>query len=131
VMAAVRAAEHVMSWMEASGGGSILFVSSSSGLEADPSPDFGYTAAKAALIAHAKKLAVMHAPRGIRVNAPMWRCFCLRQEPHGLPASVSPLMEPSIVGCAGQQSPLQQGLDAALAGLIAGHPPPSASRARK
>ena len=55
--------------MEASGGGAILFVSSISGLEADPSPDFGYTAAKAALIAHAKKLAVMHAPRGIRVNA--------------------------------------------------------------
>ena len=69
VMAAVHAAEHVMPWMEASGGGSILFVSSISGLEADPSPDFGYTAAKAALIAHAKKLAVMHAPRGIRVNA--------------------------------------------------------------
>jgi len=69
VMAGVHAAEQVMPWMEESGGGSILFVSSISGLEADPSPDFGYTAAKAALIAHAKKLAVMHAPRGIRVNA--------------------------------------------------------------
>lgn len=69
VMAGVHAAEQVMPWMEESGGGSILFVSSVSGLEADPSPDFGYTAAKAALIAHAKKLAVMHAPRGIRVNA--------------------------------------------------------------
>lgn len=69
LMAAVRATEQVIPWMEESGGGSILFVSSISGLEADPSMDFGYTAAKAALIAHAKKLAVMHAPRGIRVNA--------------------------------------------------------------
>ena len=69
LMAGVHAAEHVMPWMAESGGGSILFVSSISGLETDPSPDFGYTAAKAALIAHAKKLAVMHAPQGIRVNA--------------------------------------------------------------
>lgn len=69
LMAAVHATEQVIPWMEQSGGGSILFVSSISGLESDPSPDFGYTAAKAALIAHAKKLAVMHAPRGIRVNA--------------------------------------------------------------
>jgi 3-oxoacyl-[acyl-carrier protein] reductase len=69
LMAAVRAAEHVMPWMEEAGGGSILFVSSISGLEADPAPAFGYTAAKAALIAHAKKLGVMQAPRQIRVNA--------------------------------------------------------------
>lgn len=69
LMAGVRAAEQVMPWMEEAGGGSILYISSTSGLEADPTPDFGYTAAKAALIAHAKKLAVMHAPRGIRVNA--------------------------------------------------------------
>jgi 3-oxoacyl-[acyl-carrier protein] reductase len=69
LMAAVHACEQVMPWMVEAGGGSILFVSSISGLEADPAPDFGYTAAKAALIAHAKKLAVMHAPRRIRVNA--------------------------------------------------------------
>jgi 3-oxoacyl-[acyl-carrier protein] reductase len=69
LMAAVHAAEQVMPWMEEAGGGSVLFVSSISGLEADPSPDFGYTAAKAALIAHAKKLGVMNAPLGIRVNA--------------------------------------------------------------
>ncbi|MEM1368977.1 MAG: SDR family oxidoreductase [Cyanobacteria bacterium P01_H01_bin.15] len=69
VMAGVHAAEHVIPWMEASGGGCILFVSSISGLEAQSAPDFGYTAAKAALIAHAKKLALIHAPRGIRVNA--------------------------------------------------------------
>jgi len=55
--------------MAEAGSGSILFVSSISGLEADPGPDFGYTAAKAALMAHAKKLAVLHASRGIRVNA--------------------------------------------------------------
>ena len=36
---------------------------------AAPAPDFGYTAAKAALIAHAKKLALMHAAQGVRVNA--------------------------------------------------------------
>ncbi len=69
LMAAVRACDQVVPWMVAAGGGSILFVSSISGLEADPAPDYGYTAAKAALIAHAKKLGVMLAPQGIRVNA--------------------------------------------------------------
>ncbi|MDX1396451.1 MAG: SDR family NAD(P)-dependent oxidoreductase [Gemmatimonadota bacterium] len=69
LMGAVHACEHVIPWMAEAGGGSILFVSSISGLEADPSADYGYTGAKAALIAHAKKLAVMEAPRGIRVNA--------------------------------------------------------------
>jgi 3-oxoacyl-[acyl-carrier protein] reductase len=69
LMAAVRASEHVVPWMADAGGGSILFVSSIAGLEAHPAPDYGYTAAKAALIAHAKKLAVMLAPQGIRVNA--------------------------------------------------------------
>ncbi len=69
VMAGVRASEQVIPWMVEAGGGSILFVSSVSGLEADPMPAYGYTAAKAALIAHAKKLAVMRAPEGIRVNA--------------------------------------------------------------
>ena len=69
LMPAVRACEQVVPWMTAAGGGTILFVSSISGLEADPAPDYGYTAAKAALIAHAKKLGVMLAPQGIRVNA--------------------------------------------------------------
>jgi 3-oxoacyl-[acyl-carrier protein] reductase len=69
LMAAVYACEQVIPWMADADGGSILFVSSISGLEADPAPDFGYTAAKAALIAHAKKLAIMHAPDRIRVNA--------------------------------------------------------------
>jgi 3-oxoacyl-[acyl-carrier protein] reductase len=69
LMAAVRACEQVVPWMIEAGGGSILFVSSISGLEVDPSPDYGYTAAKAALMAHAKKLAIMHAPQRVRVNA--------------------------------------------------------------
>lgn len=69
LMAGVRASEQVIPWMIEAGGGSILFVSSVSGLEVDPVPDYGYTAAKAALIAHAKKLAVMHGPQRVRVNA--------------------------------------------------------------
>lgn len=69
LMAAVNACNHVIPWMTEQGGGSILLVSSTSGLECDPAPDYGYTAAKAALIAYAKKLAVMHAKDGIRANA--------------------------------------------------------------
>lgn len=69
LMGAVHACTQVIPWMEEQGGGSILLVSSTSGLECDPSPDYGYTAAKAALIAYAKKLAVMHASQGIRANA--------------------------------------------------------------
>ncbi len=69
VMAAVRACDTVIPWMIESGGGSILLVSSISGLESDPSPCFAYAASKAALIAYAKKLAVIHADKGIRANA--------------------------------------------------------------
>lgn len=69
LMAAVNACDQVIPWMAENGGGSILLVSSISGLECDPAPDYGYTAAKAALIAYAKKLGVMHAPKGIRANA--------------------------------------------------------------
>lgn len=69
LMAAVRASDQVIPWMIEAGGGTILFVASVSGLEVDPAPDYGYTAAKAALIAHAKKLAIMLAPQRIRVNA--------------------------------------------------------------
>lgn len=69
LMAGVRACDQVIPWMAEAGGGSILLVSSISGLEADPSPALSYAAAKAALIAHAKKLGVMLAPKGIRVNA--------------------------------------------------------------
>ncbi len=69
LMGAVHACNKVIPWMADAGGGSILLVSSTSGLECDPMPDFGYTAAKAALISYAKKLAVLHAPQGIRANA--------------------------------------------------------------
>ena len=69
VMGAARACAQVTPWMAEAGGGTILFVSSVSGLEVFPAPDFAYTAAKAALIAYAKKLAVLLAPQRIRVNA--------------------------------------------------------------
>ncbi|MCC5807916.1 MAG: SDR family oxidoreductase [Opitutales bacterium] len=69
LMGAVNACARVVPWMEKAGGGSILFVSSIAGVEAVPLPDFAYTTVKAGLIAYAKKLAVTHAPKGIRVNA--------------------------------------------------------------
>lgn len=51
--------------MEA-GSGSILFISSVSGLEAGSPP--AYAAAKAALIGYSKTLAIQLAPQHIRVN---------------------------------------------------------------
>ncbi len=69
LMAAVHACDQVIPWMAEQGGGSILLISSISGLECDPAPDYAYASTKAALIAYAKKLAVMHAAAGIRVNA--------------------------------------------------------------
>lgn len=69
LMAAVRACDRVVPWMEAAGGGNILLVSSISGLEASPSPDFAYSTVKAALIAYSKKLAIAHGARGVRVNS--------------------------------------------------------------
>lgn len=69
LMGAVRLVEAVLPTMREQGGGSILFTSSVSAVEASPSPDFGYTAAKAALNAYAKKLATLEARNGIRVNA--------------------------------------------------------------
>lgn len=69
LMACVHACNRIIPWMAETGGGSILLISSTSGLECDPTPDFGYTAAKAALIAYAKKLGVLHAQQGIRANA--------------------------------------------------------------
>lgn len=69
LMAAVCACEKIIPWMVEAGRGNILFVSSTSGLEADPTPNHGYTAAKAGLIAYAKKLGTLLAPQGIRANA--------------------------------------------------------------
>ena len=67
VMASVRASWQVVPWMEAQGGGSIIHVSSISGLDVSlPMP--AYCAAKAALISHSKCMAVNLAPKNIRVN---------------------------------------------------------------
>lgn len=67
LMAAVRATWKVVPWMSAAGGGTIIHISSIAGLEAGwPA---AYSAAKAALISHAKSMAVGLAPQRIRVNA--------------------------------------------------------------
>jgi 3-oxoacyl-[acyl-carrier protein] reductase len=69
LMAAVHGCERVMPWMAEAGGGDILLISSIAALEAYPSQDYGYAAAKAAQLAYMKKLATHCAPRQIRVNA--------------------------------------------------------------
>lgn len=66
VMASVRACWKVVPWMSEQGGGVILHISSTSGLEAGSPPS--YAAAKAALISHSKTLAVALAGKKIRVN---------------------------------------------------------------
>ncbi|TVR59275.1 MAG: SDR family oxidoreductase [Gemmatimonadales bacterium] len=69
VMGAVRLVEAVLPMMRDVGEGAILLVSSTSAIEAVPMNDFGYTAAKAALNAYAKKLAVVEGSNGVRTNA--------------------------------------------------------------
>jgi len=64
VMSSVRACWKVVPWLEA--GSSIVHISSTAALEAPGSPP--YSAMKAALISHAKNLAIALAPKGIRVN---------------------------------------------------------------
>lgn len=71
LMGAVRLVDAVLPGMREQRSGSILFTSSISAIEASPMSDFGYTAAKAALNAYAKKLAGTEAKNGIRVNALM------------------------------------------------------------
>jgi 3-oxoacyl-[acyl-carrier protein] reductase len=66
VLGSVRAADVVVPWMRAQGGGAIVYVSTTAALEA-PSPP-AYSALKAALISYAKNQAVELAPHGIRVN---------------------------------------------------------------
>jgi 3-oxoacyl-[acyl-carrier protein] reductase len=68
LMAPVRATWKVGPWMAGAGGGAIVHVSSIAGLEALGFPP-PYGAAKAALISHAKSLAVALAPQKIRVNS--------------------------------------------------------------
>lgn len=69
LMAAVHACKEVIPRMAEAGGGTVLLISSIAGIDASQMPDFGYSAAKAALIAYSKKLAVNWAPMGVRVNA--------------------------------------------------------------
>ena len=64
VMASVRACWKVVPWLET--GSAIVHISSTAALEAPGSPP--YSAMKAALISHAKNLAIALAPKGIRVN---------------------------------------------------------------
>lgn len=69
VMGAVRLVEGLLPGMEERGEGAIVLVSSVSGIEAAPMDDYAYTAAKAALIAYAKKLSNIAGRKGVRVNA--------------------------------------------------------------
>jgi 3-oxoacyl-[acyl-carrier protein] reductase len=66
LMGSVWATKKVIPWMIESGGGSILFVSSISALEAGSPPS--YAAVKAALISYSKTMAVQLASKNIRVN---------------------------------------------------------------
>lgn len=66
VMTSVRATWTVAPWMEAAGGGSIIHIASIAAVEAGNPP--AYSAAKAAMVSHAKNVAVQLAPKGIRVN---------------------------------------------------------------
>lgn len=66
LMASVRATWKVVPWLAEAGGGAVIHISSTSGLEAGSPP--AYAAVKAGLISHAKTLAIQLAPKGIRVN---------------------------------------------------------------
>lgn len=66
LLAGVWATKKVVPWMTEAGGGSILFISSVSGLESGSPPS--YAAAKAAVISYSKTMAVQLAPQNIRVN---------------------------------------------------------------
>ncbi len=66
MMASVRATWKVTPWIADAGGGSVIHIASTSGLEAGSPP--AYAAAKAALMSHSKTLAINLAPQKIRVN---------------------------------------------------------------
>jgi 3-oxoacyl-[acyl-carrier protein] reductase len=69
LMATVRASRRVIPWMEASGGGAIIHVSSTlGGFEADHPGPAAYASVKGALVSHSKMLALQLASRNIRVN---------------------------------------------------------------
>ena len=65
--ASVRLAQSVIPAMQRNGRGSIVFISSITGIEATPAP-LPYSASKAALINYSKNLARVVAPLNIRVN---------------------------------------------------------------
>ena len=65
--AAVRCSRHAVAWMKTHGGGTIVHVGSVYGREYGPSA--AYVAAKGALVALAKEMAVDLAKYGIRVNS--------------------------------------------------------------
>lgn len=67
LMAAVRACQTAMPWLEKQGG-SIIHISSISGLRATPRTP-PYAAAKAAIINYTQTQAAAYAAKGIRVNA--------------------------------------------------------------
>ncbi|MPZ50432.1 MAG: glucose 1-dehydrogenase [Dehalococcoidia bacterium] len=67
LIAAVRATNAALPQMRAQGSGSIIHISSIFGREAGGS--LTYNAVKAAMISHAKNLALQLAPEGIRVNS--------------------------------------------------------------
>ncbi len=67
LLAAVRCCREAVPEMRKEGGGSIIHVASIWGREAGGS--LTYNAAKAAVISHAKNLALQLAPEGIRVNS--------------------------------------------------------------
>jgi len=66
ILATVKATQIVTPWIEKSGGGAIVHISSISGLESGSPP--AYAAVKAALVNHAKTMAQELAPKNIRVN---------------------------------------------------------------
>jgi len=66
LMSAVRASRIVTPWLVERGSGAIIHILSTAALEA-PGPA-AYSALKAAMLSHAKNLAVELAPKGVRVN---------------------------------------------------------------
>ena len=67
LMSTVRAVDRVLPWMKDAGSGTIIILSSISGIEVGTTQP--YAATKAALISYAKSLAVDHGAEGIRVNS--------------------------------------------------------------
>jgi len=67
LMSAVRASRSVAPWLIERGAGAIIHILSTAALEA-PGPA-AYSALKAAMLSHAKNLAVELAPKGVRVNS--------------------------------------------------------------